>query len=75
MYWTLTHEDLEIEPSTNEAQSRSYVYLDIDGTKVKISDTVIPQNHILGSKKALMDAAYKLQNLSRQMISKAEKIK
>lgn len=75
MYWTLTHEDLEIEPSTNEAQSRSYVLLEIEGTRIRLADTVIPQSHILGSKKVLMDAAYKLQNLSRQMMSKADKIK
>lgn len=75
MFWRLMHEQVEVEPFTNEAQSRSVVYLEVDGTKIVLTDTAVPKNHVLGSKEALVGAAYKLQDLARQMLSKAEKIK
>jgi hypothetical protein len=75
MFWRLMHEQVEVEPFTNEAQSRSYVFLEIDGTKITLTDTVVPKNHVLGSKDVLVSAAYKLQDLARQMLSKADKIK
>jgi len=75
MFWRLMHEQVEVEPFTNEAQSRSYVFLELDGTKMKLVDTLTAENHVLGSKKVLVDSAYKLQDLARQMLSKADKIK
>jgi len=75
MFWRLMHEQVEVEPLTNEAQSRSYVYLEVDNVKVKLADTLVPENHVLGSKKVLVDSAYKLQDIARQLLSKAEKIK
>jgi hypothetical protein len=75
MFWRLSHEQVEVEPLTNEAQSRSTVYIELDGVRLKLADTLIPENHVLGSKKVLVDSAYKLQDLARQMLSKADKIK
>lgn len=75
MFWRLMHEQVEVEPLTNEAQSRSYVFLEIEGTRVMLTDTVVPKNHVLGSKDVLVSAAYKLQDVARQMLSKADKIK
>lgn len=75
MHWRLMHEQVEVEPTTNEAHSRSYVYLELDGVKMKLADTLVPESHVLGSKKVLVDSAYKLQDIARQLLSKAEKIK
>lgn len=75
MFWRLTHEQVEVEPLTNEAQSRSYVYLEHDGVKMKLADTLTQESHVLGSKKVLVDSAYKLQDIARQLLNKAEKIK
>ena len=43
-----------------------------DGAKIKLADTITPYDHVLGSKKVLMDTAYKLEDLARQMKKKAE---
>ena len=75
MFWRLMHEQVEVEPLTNEAQSRSYVFLEVEGTRIMLADTVVPKSHVLGSKDVLVSAAYKLQDLARQMLSKADKIK
>jgi hypothetical protein len=75
MFWRLMHEQVEVEPFTNEAQSRSYVYLEFDGVKMKLADTVTVESHVLGSKKVLVDSAYKLQDIARQLLTKADKIK
>jgi len=71
MFWKLLHEDVAV---TNDSSvtSKSCVILEHDGVKVKLTDTVVPENHTLGSKKVLMDAAYKLEDLARQMKKKAE---
>lgn len=75
MFWRLMHEQVEVEPSTNEAKSRSYVFLELDGVRMKLADTVSPESHVLGSKKVLVDSAYRLQDIARQLLSKADKIK
>ena len=74
MKWRLTHQDVYAE-DTREIKSRSTVLLEFIDATCAITDTVEAENHILGSKKVLMDAAYKLEDLARQMKKKAETLK
>ena len=71
MFWRLIHEDVCVDENS-KINSRSSILFEHEGTKVKLTDTVVPENHILGSKKVLMDAAYKLEEMARQMKKKAE---
>ena len=71
MFWRLMHEDVNVT-NDNKIVSRSFVVFEHDNSKVKLADTVVPEDHTLGSKKVLMDTAYKLEDLARQMKKKAE---
>lgn len=73
MFWKLIHEDVTVDDDS-KINSKSSVIFEHDGVKIKLTDTVVSQNHVLGSKKVLMDAAYKLEDLARQMKKKAEGI-
>jgi hypothetical protein len=73
MQWKLMHEDVEILDNS-EVVSRTSIIFEHEGIKTKIADTVTIEKHILGTKKVLVDTAYKLQELSRQMLKKAESI-
>lgn len=71
MFWRLMHEDVNVTEG-NKILSRSYVIFEHDDTKIKLADTVVPEDHNLGSKKVLVDTAYKLEELARQMKKKAD---
>lgn len=71
MFWRLLHENVVVDENS-KISSKSSVVFEHDGVKIKLADTVALENHVLGSKKVLMDAAYKLEDLARQMKKKAE---
>lgn len=74
MFWRLMHEDLNVTDD-NKIISRSFIVFEHENVKVKFADTLIPEEHVLGSKKVLMDSAYKLEDIARQMKKKAEDMK
>jgi hypothetical protein len=67
------HEDVEVLENS-EIVSKSSIIFEHDGTKIKLADTVTSHNHVLGSKKVLVDTAYKLEELARQMKKKADSL-
>jgi len=71
MFWRLIHKDVAVDENS-KINSKSSIVFEHDGNKIKIADTLVSENHVLGSKKVLMDAAYKLEDLARQMKKKAE---
>jgi hypothetical protein len=74
MKWKLMHEDVEVLESS-EVVSRTSIIFEHDGTKTKIGDNMIVENHMLGTKRVLVDTAYKLQDLAREMLRKADSLK
>ncbi len=74
MFWRLIHEDVEVLENS-EIFSKSSIIFEHGETKVKLADTIVQEKHILGSKKVLMDVAYKLEDLARQMKKKADSFK
>jgi hypothetical protein len=73
MFWKLIHEDVMVDENS-KINSKSSVMFEHEGIRIKLTDTVVPENHVLGSRKVLMDAAYKLEDMARQMKKKAEGI-
>jgi hypothetical protein len=67
------HEDVSVDENS-KINSKSSVVFEHEDIKVKLTDTIVSENHVLGSKKVLMDAAYKLEDMARQMKKKAEGI-
>jgi hypothetical protein len=74
MKWKLRHLDTFAE-ETGEVKSRSTVLLEFLDATCTIADTGEPENHTLGSKKVLMDAAYRLEELAREMKNRADRIR
>jgi hypothetical protein len=73
MQWKLIHEDVDVLDNS-EVVSRTSIIFEHEGTKTKIGDTLTVQNHLLGTKQVLVDTAYELQNLARQMLKKADSL-
>lgn len=73
MDWKLVHQDVGVTDNSNIV-SRSRIDLLIDTVQVTIADTVTVEQHVAGTKKILMDTAYRLEEMARQMKSKAQKI-
>ncbi len=74
MRWYLTHQDLTIKQDTSEVLSKTKLIFVHDGKEIVLAELSEPENHALGSKKVLVDTAYKLQKLAHEMLSKAEKV-
>jgi hypothetical protein len=72
MNWRLVHRDVGVDEK-NEVTSRSLVVLEQGEVEIKISDNAISENHSMSAKRALMDAAYKLEKFAFEMKHKAEK--
>ena len=72
--WYMEHTELSVEPS-GEVNSKSCIVLEFLDCKVKIARTSSAENHVLGSKKVLMDSAYLLENIVKDMKKKAENMK
>ncbi len=73
MKWKLRHLNTFAE-ETGEVKSRSTILLEFLDATCVIADTEKLENHVLGSKKVLVDAAYKLEALAREMKKKADSI-
>jgi len=74
LVWKLEHTDL----STNQQSqviSNSALVLEFLDSRITLAETESPELHTLGSKKVLMDSAYLLENLAREMKKKAEQMK
>ena len=74
MKWKIMHEDVEVLDNS-EVVSRTSIIFEHEGIKTKIGDTLNVQNHVLGTKQVLVDTAYELQNLAREMLKQADSLK
>lgn len=72
MNWRLVHRDVGVDVE-NEVVSKCYVALEDDDIQIKISDNEFSEEHNMSTKRALMDAAYKLEKFAIEMKHKAEK--
>lgn len=73
MNWKLVHSNVEVLADSGIV-SRSQINFSHNNTQITIADTNTVENHILGSKKVLLDTAYKLEEMARQMKNKADKL-
>jgi hypothetical protein len=74
MQWYLTHQEVTVKPDTSEVLSKAKLVLVHNGVEIVLAELVEPENHALGSKKVLVDTAYKLQKLAHEMLNKADKV-
>lgn len=74
MIWRLIHENVSVVPETSEIVSKSSLIFEHDGFEVVLAQTDDTENHILGSKKVLVDTANALKKIAREMENKADRL-
>ena len=72
MNWRLAHIDVGVNDDS-EIVSKSSVYLEQGDMQISLSSTLASDIHVMSAKRALMDAAYKLEKMAIEMKHKAEK--
>lgn len=73
MDWRLVHRDVGVNENS-EIESRCCVLLEDGNTNMRISDNGTPELNSQSAKRALMDAAYKLEKFAIEMKHKAQKL-
>jgi hypothetical protein len=74
MQWRFSHSDLSVNPETNKVQSTTTVSIEMDGKEIVLYTSDIPEDHVLSTRKALVDSGHLLRRIGLEMIRKAEKI-
>lgn len=75
MKWQFSHSDLSIAEETSKINSITTVKLIVDGTEISLYESPCAEEHVVGTKKALVDSGNMLRRIGLEMLRKAEKIK
>lgn len=73
MNWKLVHEDIGIT-TESKIVSKTYLIIEKDGIEIKMGELDIQEEHVLGSKRVLVDTASLLRRLAHEMENKADKL-
>lgn len=74
MKWQFSHSDISINPETHKAQSSCQVSIEHDGVIMNLIQSDVPEEHVVSTRKALVDAGNMLRHIGLEMLRKAEKI-
>lgn len=74
MNWRLVHSDIAAT-SDSGIISKSHILIEKDGTQFELGKLDIPEVHVLGAKRVLVDTANMLKRLAHEMESKADRIR
>jgi hypothetical protein len=74
MNWQLVHTDVAVTDDSSII-SKSYIVLEKDGIKFEVGKILTPENHVLGTKRTLVDTANMLKRLAHEMENKADRLK
>lgn len=74
MNWQLVHSDVAVTDDSGVI-SKSYIVIEKDGTQFQMGKILTAEDHILGSKRVLIDTANTLKRLAREMESKADRLR
>jgi len=74
MKWEFNHSDLFVNSNTNKVHSSCQVKLLIGDTEVPLYNSEVPEEHVVGTRKALVDSGNMLRAIGLEMLRKAEKI-
>ena len=74
MKWHFSHSDLSINPETCKAQSTTTVKIELDGVEMTLYSSDTAEEHVISTRKALVDSGNLLRRIGLEMIRKADKI-
>lgn len=75
MKWQFSHSNLGIDEESSKVNSVTTVTINVDGTEIKLYESVCAEEHVVGTKKALVDSGNLLRRIGLEMLRKADKIK
>ena len=74
MKWHFSHSELSINPETHKAQSSTTVKIELDGVEMTLYQSEVPEDHVISTRKALVDSGHLLRRIGLEMLRKADKI-
>lgn len=74
MKWRFDHHDLSVNPESSKVQSTTAVKIESGGVEMTLYVSDVPEEHIVGTRKALVDSGNLLRRIGLEMLRKAEKI-
>ena len=74
MKWRFDHYDLSVNPETSKIQSTTTVKVEVGGVEMTLYTSDVPEEHVIGTRKALVDSGNLLRRIGLEMLRKAEKI-
>lgn len=75
MKWRFSHSDVSIDQETTRALSSCTVEIELDGVKMTLYTSPVPEEHVVSTRKALVDSGNLLRRIGLEMLRKADKIK
>ena len=74
MKWHFSHSDLGIDNETSKVKSVTTIKIEIDGKEMILYESQVAEEHVVGTRKALVDSGNLLRHIGLEMLRKAEKI-
>jgi len=74
MKWNFSHSDLSVNPETTKVNSITTVTIEFEGKQFNLFSSEVPEEHVVGTRKALVDSGNMLRRIGLEMLRKAEKI-
>jgi hypothetical protein len=74
MKWHFSHSDLSVSSETSKVQSTTTVAIELDGVRMTIYSSEVPEDHVISTRKALVDSGNLLRKIGLEMLRKADKI-
>lgn len=74
MKWHLAFSDTGVDQETMKVLSACSITIEHEGEEMTIYSSTTPDEHLLSTRKALMESGYLLRRIGAEMIKKAEKV-
>lgn len=74
MKWRFDHFDLSVDEQSSKVQSTTTVKIENGGVEMTLYVSDTPEEHVVGTRKALVDSGNLLRRIGLEMLRKAEKI-
>ena len=74
MKWRFSHSDLQIDQENSKVQSVTKVEITLGDSTIVVYQSPSAEEHVIGTRKALVDSGCLLRRIGLEMLRKADKI-
>lgn len=75
MKWQFEHRDLSVDTGSSKINSVTKVKIIMNDKEIVLYESPSAEEHVVGTKKALVDSGMLLRRIGLEMLRKADKIK